>query len=330
MKRSLAMLATPFLHREPPVQALLFDLGYSLWERRADEAAWEDAERASDQRAVTLLRRHLAPAWQLPLDDDAFGALVRARFDALEHDFLRSHPGREPDGPQLVQQVLQEWGLVVEPTLSAAIFAALDVRFPPTFRLPADTLPTLAALRRQGFRLGIVTNRLWGGPTFRADLEQMGLLAFFEPKGIAVSAELGVRKPDARLFLAALEGLEVAPAAAVMIGDSLRSDILGAQRLGMLTVWKPRPRQRALIQARAEAGVPLPQAAGGEAGALPLLRAREPASADDTPDEDYQPATGSGWDGYLERYLRGELRPDVVIEQTSDLLEVFGVELPRR
>jgi len=48
---------------------------------------------------------------------------------------------------------------------------------------------------------------------------------------------LGYVKPDPRLFMAALEELGVEPGKAVHVGDSVKSDVLGARNAGMKTVW---------------------------------------------------------------------------------------------
>jgi FMN phosphatase YigB (HAD superfamily) len=51
-----------------------------------------------------------------------------------------------------------------------------------------------------------------------------------------VSETLGLRKPDPRLFLIACDGLGVAPAQTVMVGDRIDNDIVPARVLGMRTV----------------------------------------------------------------------------------------------
>lgn len=53
--------------------------------------------------------------------------------------------------------------------------------------------------------------------------------------GIVISQEAGFAKPDPRLFEIALDG--VAPADALMIGDGIRSDVLGANRAGIDVCW---------------------------------------------------------------------------------------------
>ena len=52
-----------------------------------------------------------------------------------------------------------------------------------------------------------------------------------------MSEEVGVAKPDARVFEAALSRLGGTPDEAVMIGDSWSSDIVGATGLGIRAIW---------------------------------------------------------------------------------------------
>jgi putative hydrolase of the HAD superfamily len=50
------------------------------------------------------------------------------------------------------------------------------------------------------------------------------------------SSEVGVRKPDPRIFERALEALGVAAENALFVGDRLYEDVRGAGELGMTTV----------------------------------------------------------------------------------------------
>ena len=52
---------------------------------------------------------------------------------------------------------------------------------------------------------------------------------------VVISQEVGASKPDPKIFEIALDG--VSPADALMIGDSLNSDILGANRAGIDSCW---------------------------------------------------------------------------------------------
>jgi len=54
---------------------------------------------------------------------------------------------------------------------------------------------------------------------------------------VTISGEEGVGKPDERIFALTLERLAVPPHSAVMVGDSLRRDIAGAQKAGLKAIW---------------------------------------------------------------------------------------------
>jgi putative hydrolase of the HAD superfamily len=95
----------------------------------------------------------------------------------------------------------------------------------------ADVEAVLRALRRRGYRLGVIANQQIG--TERRLLE-WNLLQFFDV--IAASAEVGAAKPDHGIFLWALRHADCAPQNAAMIGDRIDNDILPAKALGMKTV----------------------------------------------------------------------------------------------
>lgn len=94
-------------------------------------------------------------------------------------------------------------------------------------------LEAVERLRADGHRLALVTN---GGPAFqRAKLARFGLESHFD--AVFVEGELGYGKPDARVFLAALDAVAVAPEEAWMVGDNLSADIAGAQAVGIHAIW---------------------------------------------------------------------------------------------
>ena len=56
-------------------------------------------------------------------------------------------------------------------------------------------------------------------------------------KGIIESAVVGVRKPDARIFMLGVVALGLKPEEVLVVGDSLRKDILPARSIGCKTAW---------------------------------------------------------------------------------------------
>ncbi len=106
--------------------------------------------------------------------------------------------------------------------------------------LRADLIPgadqVLHELKRRGYPLALVAD----GPveTFRNALGQHGLYDLFD--AYAISGEVGVDKPDARMFLHALDQLHIPPedyARVIMVGNYLFRDIKGANQVGLISVW---------------------------------------------------------------------------------------------
>lgn len=91
-----------------------------------------------------------------------------------------------------------------------------------------DAVPALNALREAGLKLGVVSNM---GRELASILEHLGLAAHLD--SWMSSEEAGVAKPHAAIFKAALDQAGVRADAALFVGDSYESDVLGAQDAGM-------------------------------------------------------------------------------------------------
>jgi putative hydrolase of the HAD superfamily len=87
---------------------------------------------------------------------------------------------------------------------------------------------TLAALRRAGLKIALVSN--FDGRLHRV-VAELGLRPLFD--AVVVSSEAGWAKPSARIYAAALAALGVAPGAALMVGDRQREDVAGAAAAGI-------------------------------------------------------------------------------------------------
>ncbi|GAB4536171.1 MAG: hypothetical protein Kow0063_21300 [Anaerolineae bacterium] len=91
-------------------------------------------------------------------------------------------------------------------------------------------------LKRQGYKLALVADGRAG--TYYNVLSQHGLYNLFD--AFAISEQVGVEKPDARMFIHALEQLGIARqdyGRTVMVGNYLERDIKGANQVGMISVW---------------------------------------------------------------------------------------------
>ncbi len=93
-----------------------------------------------------------------------------------------------------------------------------------------DVLDRLVAL---DIPIGIVTNNVLVEQQLK--LERCGLTS--RVAALVTSEEIGVQKPDPRIFDAALERLGTSAGDTVMVGDAWATDIEGALRAGIRPVW---------------------------------------------------------------------------------------------
>lgn len=54
---------------------------------------------------------------------------------------------------------------------------------------------------------------------------------------ILVSEQEGIKKPQAEIFIRALERLYVRPKESVYVGDHLENDVIGARNAGLNAIW---------------------------------------------------------------------------------------------
>ena len=101
-------------------------------------------------------------------------------------------------------------------------------------RIFDDVLPALKALRVK-YRLGILSN----GNSYP---ERCGLEGRFD--FVVFSQDYGVEKPDPRLFEVAVEQAGCSGQELLHVGDSLQSDVAGANRAGVRSVWLNRDGKR--------------------------------------------------------------------------------------
>ena len=109
-----------------------------------------------------------------------------------------------------------------------------------THTLVPGARETIETLRARGYRLFAASNSF--GHLQRSRLELAGLLPFFEDTYI--SMDLGYDKPDRRFYEEALRRCGLQPDEVLMIGDSMTTDILGAQAAGLDTIFFSRRGER--------------------------------------------------------------------------------------
>ncbi|TAM60518.1 HAD family hydrolase [bacterium] len=120
---------------------------------------------------------------------------------------------------------------------------------------------------RASYRLALLTNGF--SETHREKIALLEIEPYFD--AILIADEVGMVKPDPRVFLHACERIGTTPAQTVMVGDRYDRDIVGAIEAGLRTIW---------VNVRGEPlpqGRPSPDAVIGEIAALDAELARWPA-----------------------------------------------------
>lgn len=99
-----------------------------------------------------------------------------------------------------------------------------------------DTGEILDRLIGHGLRIALISNTgFTSGEIYVRWFEQLGLADYFS--AFTFSNEVAVAKPTAAIFESTLDQLGVAAGNALHVGDNLQSDVAGAHRVGMSTVW---------------------------------------------------------------------------------------------
>jgi len=201
------------------LKAVFFDAAGTLFEAR---------------EPVGYTYARIARQHGLSADDGAVSAGFRRAFSATPG--LAFGPHRDAAEIRLLER---EWwyGLVRRSFEGLGEFDDFDAFFNELFAYFGDPahwepLPEAAAvlqgLKEHKLRLGIISNFDWR--LYRI-LEGLGLRRFFDT--VTISSEAGYAKPAGQIFAAALSSLEVKPAEAAHVGDSIPMDVIGAQDAGL-------------------------------------------------------------------------------------------------
>jgi putative hydrolase of the HAD superfamily len=129
-------------------------------------------------------------------------------------------------------RLLEALGTKPDPKIIAAGVIAYHDTKQAYLKPDPEVIPTLIALRDRGYKLGIISNgrsvKQW------EKIIRLGLHHFFDT--VVISEEVGSEKPDVKIFQISLERLGIAPQEAVYVGNHVETDIVGANRVGMVSV----------------------------------------------------------------------------------------------
>ncbi|MDZ4774555.1 MAG: TIGR02253 family HAD-type hydrolase [Planctomycetota bacterium] len=107
-----------------------------------------------------------------------------------------------------------------------------------------DTQPLFRDLSKAGVRLGVITH---GWTVKQAEkLVRLGVVPYLDPKAVFISDQIGINKPNPKLYVTALVDLGLPANEVMYVGDSPEHDIAPPRSIGMVTVWAKRAARHGL------------------------------------------------------------------------------------
>ena len=218
------------------IRAVLFDLDDTLVDHQF-------ASRA----AIAGVRDRFPALQQHELDD--LVAENQRILDSMHHEVAL---GQRDVADARIERYRRLFAYAGQPDARAAAAAELHRRVYQASRRCVEGALELVTHLHTRLRIGVVSNNTVAEQTEK--LATFGFTPFVHC--LVTSEEVGVAKPDPRIFRVALERLECDPYEAVMIGDAWVQDIVGATGVGIRSLWfnrnaLPHPDSALAMQIRA-------------------------------------------------------------------------------
>ena len=208
------------------IQGIIFDINGTLIDIHTDEG-YEEIYRAISHfltyQGIHMHRWEVRNAYYKIMDKQRKASGERhPEFDAVAvwREFLCQYSGACGLPSDKLEQM---------PRFLAEMYRGISRH---RLQLYPDVKAGLDELRSR-FSLAVVSDAqsVWAIPEMRA----VGIESYFNP--IIISSDFGFRKPDTRLFEAALSEQKVSPENVLFVGNDMYRDVFGARELGMKTVF---------------------------------------------------------------------------------------------
>jgi putative hydrolase of the HAD superfamily len=214
--------------KETTIKAVMFDLGETLLNFGRVETM--QVFRRSATQTYDYLMSHGQPAgnfwWYFVRNQVAihvrtlWGNITGRDFDALS--LLKKYGLRR--GYTLSEEQWREVGWLWYEPLSRIVKVEPDIK------------ETLAKLKGMGLKLGILSNTFVSAGSLDRQLGQLGMLDFFPYR--LYSYQFDYRKPDRRIFEAAIAKIDEPAENILFVGDRIYTDIKPALKVGMRAALK--------------------------------------------------------------------------------------------
>ncbi len=153
-----------------------------------------------------------------------------AFFDTVEWRMTLHDEGKEIDSHQFYSHLVGIFGHEISKDVSDELEMYLVESGEPEWLADLETLlPSLS----ENYKIALLSNAWLEAP--RQIIRDKGWGRWFDV--MVCSYDIGIPKPDPRIFQHTLNLLEVDASEAVMVGDSIKADIKGALNAGMEAIW---------------------------------------------------------------------------------------------
>lgn len=210
------------------LEAVLFDYGHTLihFDDRPHDRLLDAYERIN-QLLAERLRRDVPEAAVL------IEKVSKTVDDEIQRDYATGRE-EEVEIAVLYDTALRGLGLELDPAVIEQVMEMEQEGWIGAVHVGPDVVPTLEVLRADGLHLGIVSNAAYLPRLMVGQMRALGLRDYFD--GVTISSEVGRRKPHPMIYQDALRKLRVDGPQALFVGDRVREDVEGPQRLGMRAV----------------------------------------------------------------------------------------------
>lgn len=201
---------------------IIFDIYGTMidvWTDEEDVATWQAIAPLLDFYGVKLLPEQI----KVMFFDGCQKQIAKGK---LRYD----HP--EIDVAKVFYDIMASQGVRSKAT-AKFVTQAFRVASTRKLQLFDNVLQTLAKLKQSGKKLYILSNAQ--ASFTRNELKKFGLPKYF--KGIVLSSNYGIAKPDTQFFDVVLEKYHLDKTKCIYVGNDLNSDIVGAKNAGMDCIW---------------------------------------------------------------------------------------------
>ena len=207
------------MQKPTQLKAVLFDLDDTLFDHRH-----------SSRSGLRAIQERYSCFQQATIDE--LEQVHIALLEEVHLQVLRGEIGLQQARAIRMERLLLQFG--DQASRARAEEAAIQYReaYQANRQIVPGTIALLEALR-PSLKIGIVSNNLLAEQ--QEKLRHLGLERHID--ALVVSEEVGIAKPEARIFQVALERLQCRAEEAVMIGDAWQNDIIGARGVGIRAIW---------------------------------------------------------------------------------------------